>query len=67
VDEVDLPAGVVPSHLPGTNRFLDEFGMRWGIPLEATRGGAETMYPEYKLKLKNMKIPPPLPAKATNP
>jgi hypothetical protein len=67
VDEVDRPAGVVPSHLPGTNPFLDEFGRRWGIPVEATRGGAETMYPEYKLKLKNMKIPPPLPAKVNNP
>jgi hypothetical protein len=67
VDEVDRPAGVVPSHLPGTNPFLDEFGRRWGIPVEATRGGAETMYPEYKLKLKNMKIPPALPAKANNP
>lgn len=61
VDEVDRPAGVVPHHLPGMNPFLDEFGMRYGVPLEATRGGAETMYPEYKLKLKNMKIPPRLP------
>jgi hypothetical protein len=67
VDEVDRPAGVVPSHLPGANPFLDEFARRWGIPVEATRGGAETMYPEYKMKLKNMKIPPPLPAKVNNP
>jgi hypothetical protein len=67
VNEVDRPAGVVPSHLPGTNPFLDEFGMRHRVPLEATRGGAETMYPEYKLKLKNMKIPPPLAKKTTNP
>ena len=61
VDEVDRPPGVVPHHLPGTNRFLDEFARRYGVPFEATRGGAETMYPEYKLKLKDMKIPPPLP------
>jgi hypothetical protein len=58
VDEVDRPAGVVPHHLPGTNPFLEEFGIRYGIPFEATRGGAETMYPEYRLKLKNMKIMP---------
>jgi len=64
VDEVDRPPGVVPHHLPGTNKFLDEFARRYGIPFEATRGGAETMYPEYRLKLKDMKIPPPLP-KAT--
>jgi len=61
VDEVDRPAGVVPHHLPGTNPFLDEFGMRYGVPLEATRGGAETMYPEYQLKLKTIKVPPRLP------
>ena len=61
VDEVDRPAGVVPHHLPGANPFLDEFGMRYGVPLEATRGGAETMYPQYQLKLKDMKIPPRLP------
>ncbi len=61
VDEVDRPPGVVPHHLPGENPFLDEFGMRYGVPLEATRGGAETMYPEYMLKLKNMKTPPRLP------
>lgn len=63
VDEVDRPPGVVPHHLPGTNKFLDEFARRYGVPFEATRGGAETMYPEYKLKLKNMPIPPPLPKK----
>jgi hypothetical protein len=60
VDEVDRPVGTVPHHLPGANPFLDEFGQRYGVPLEATRGGAETMYPEYQLKLKNMKIPPRL-------
>ncbi len=55
VDEVDRPAGQVPNHLIGANPFLDEFPARYGIPPEATRGGAETMYPEYQLKMKNMK------------
>jgi hypothetical protein len=63
VNEVDRPPGVVPHHLPGTNTFLEEFGRRYEVPIEATRGGAETMYPEYKLKLKNLPIPPPLPKK----
>jgi len=58
VDEVDRPADVVPSHLPGTNAFLDEFPAKYGIPPEAARGGAETMYPEYRLKMKNMKTLP---------
>jgi hypothetical protein len=65
VDEVDRPAGVVPSHMPGTNLYLDEFARRYGVPIEATRGGAETMYPEYQQKLQKMKIPPPLPKKTS--
>ena len=40
------------------NPFIDEFAARYGIPPEATRGGAETMYPEYMIKLKTMKLLP---------
>jgi hypothetical protein len=57
VVEVDRPAGIVPSHLPGTNTFLKEFSQTFNIPYEATRGGAETMYPEYMDKLKTMPLP----------
>ena len=60
VVEVDRPLGVVPSHLPGQNPFLDEFSRRFGIPFEATRGGAETMYPEYMAKVAAMPKPKPL-------
>ncbi len=62
VDEVDRPTGVVPNHLPGTNPFLNEFPAAYGIPPQAARGGADTMYPEYRLKMKNM-ITLPRPAK----
>src|SRR5271154_6734184 len=58
VDEVDRPEGQVPNHLIGANTFLDEFPANYGIPPEATRGGAETMYPEYQLKMKTMKTLP---------
>jgi hypothetical protein len=58
VDEVDRPFGTVPNHLPGKNTFLNEFPAGYGIPPQATRGGAETMYPEYKIKLKDMKLLP---------
>ncbi len=64
VDEVDRPAGVVPHYLPGQNAYLDEFARRYRLPYEATRGGAETMYPEYQQQVQKMKIPPPLPKKA---
>jgi hypothetical protein len=54
VVEVERPAGYVPNHLPGTNPFLKEFAEKYHVPFEATRGGAETMYPEYQEKLKQM-------------
>ena len=54
VVEVERPIGTVPSHLPGTNAFLHEFADMHHLPFEATRGGAETMYPEYQLKLQQM-------------
>jgi len=57
--ELPKPQGWIPHHLPGTNTQLREFSEEYGIPFEATRGGAETMYPEYQKKLKQMTIPRP--------
>jgi hypothetical protein len=54
VEEVDRPKDEVPHFLPGRNHMLTEFSERHGIPFEATRGGAETMYPEYRMKLRQM-------------
>jgi hypothetical protein len=59
VVEVVRPKGEVPNYLPGKNPFLHEFAQRWGLPYEPTRGGAETMYPEYRIKLKTMPIDKP--------
>jgi len=56
--EIDHPKGYVAFHLPGANPFLQEFGEDFGIPQEAVRGGAETMYPEYIEKLKTLPVPP---------
>jgi hypothetical protein len=66
VDEVDRAPGIVPHHLPGANTFLDEFPANYGIPVPATRGGAETMYPEYMLKMTTMAVLP-RPAKKAPP
>jgi hypothetical protein len=52
VEEVDRPRTDVPHLLPGTNPALEEFALKSGIPLEAARGGAETLYPEYMTKLR---------------
>jgi hypothetical protein len=51
---VDRPPGEVPHLFPGTNPNLREFSNMYNIPFEATMGGPETMYPEYRSKLKNL-------------
>jgi glyoxylase-like metal-dependent hydrolase (beta-lactamase superfamily II) len=44
--------------LPGDNTFLAEFANRFHVPFEATRGGAETMYPEYRQAMKTFPATP---------
>ena len=46
-----FPVGTVPHHMPGKNPYLREFAGWYGLPYEATRGGAETMYPEYRQEM----------------
>jgi hypothetical protein len=54
VDELPgLARDRVQSFLPGENPFLHEFADRRKIPVEAALGGPETMYPEYKDKIKS--------------
>lgn len=68
--EIDRPEGVIPHYLPGENPFLSEWAAKHHLPLEAARGGAETMYPEFVLKLKTLpsaKVPPEPAAKAAGP
>jgi hypothetical protein len=52
--ELDRPLTNVPNFLPGTNPFLTEFARTHGLPQQAVRGGAETMYPEYRAKLSGL-------------
>ncbi len=52
--EIDRPLGVVPHHLPGENPFLETFQTNHGIPAEAALGGAQTMYPEYRERLRKL-------------
>jgi hypothetical protein len=49
--EIPKAPDYVPNHLPGTNPFLHEVADWYGLPYEATRGGAETLYPEYRAKM----------------
>ncbi len=59
VTEIERPPGAIPHHLFGANDQLKAFGERHGIPFEATRGGAETMYPDYRKTLKQLMGPFP--------
>ena len=58
VDEiVDRPHSAVPNYLPGRSPFEGDFAYRYGIPVEASKGGAETTYPEYQAKLRTLPKP----------
>jgi hypothetical protein len=50
--------GEVPHILPGTNTFVSEVTKIFHIPEETVMGGAETMYPEYRKKLRATYVPP---------
>ena len=62
VEEVaERPRDEVPHFLPGKSPYLGDFAYRYGIPIEAANGGAETMYPEYMEKLRKLpKAPKPV-------
>lgn len=54
VDELGgRPLGWVPHWPLGTHHT--DFAEKFGIPFEATQGGRETMYPEYMLKIEQLK------------
>src|SRR5688572_4396779 len=58
---------LAPHYLPGKHPALNEVTERYNIPLEAVLGGPETMYPEYRKKLKDTYVlPPPIQADAGN-
>ena len=59
VDEIiDRPHSAVPNYLPGRSPFDGDFAYRYGVPVEAAKGGAETTYPEYQMKLRTLPKPP---------
>jgi hypothetical protein len=54
VEEIERPKTAVPHFLPGTNPNLEEFAENHALPIEATKGGPETMYPDYRSKMATM-------------
>jgi len=55
VSEVARSPEDVPHFLPGTNPYLAEFLEPLKMPREVGEGGAEQMYPEYMLKLRELR------------
>jgi len=44
--------GSVPHFLPGSNPDADTFAKQYNLPLEAAYGGAQTIYPEFRKRLR---------------
>jgi hypothetical protein len=63
IGDEGVPVGSVPHYLPGKNPFLDEVTKLYGIPREAALGGAETMYPAFRDKIKDKFVMAPKCAK----
>ena len=53
------PGDGVPHFAPGENPFLDEFMKLYNLPREAVLGYRDTLYPEYRKKIKDTYVPPP--------
>jgi hypothetical protein len=53
------PGDDVPHFAPNENPFVDEFIKLYNLPREAVLGYPETVYPEYRKKIKDTYVPPP--------
>jgi hypothetical protein len=52
------PGESVPHYVPEKNPFVDEMTKRFHIPPDAVLGRPETLYPEYRKKIKESYVPP---------
>lgn len=50
--------GIVPHYLPGQNPEEDYMVRTFNLPKEAAMGYAETLYPEYRKKIRSTYVPP---------
>ena len=50
--------GIVPHYLPGQNPEADFMTRTYNLPKEAALGSGESLYPEYRRKLKSLYTPP---------
>jgi hypothetical protein len=63
-DEGEFERGTVPSYFAGENPYVSQYAAEHNLPQAVTLGGAETMYPEYRQKVKGLPVaiyPAPVP------
>jgi len=66
VQEIATQAeGDVPAYLPGEHPFKGEFETKHHLPEFATRGGPETMYPEFAVRIREWMAKNPRPVPGT--
>jgi hypothetical protein len=56
IEEGQWSRGTVPHYLPGENPFVAEYAATHDLPQEATLGGPQTIYPEYRERLKTLPV-----------
>jgi len=54
IEEGERQRDQVPSYFAGENPWMAEYAATHDLPQEATMGGPETMYPEYRARLKQL-------------
>jgi hypothetical protein len=53
------PGDPVPHFDPDRNPFVDEFAKLYNLPQDAVMGRRETLYPEYRARIKDSYVQPP--------
>jgi hypothetical protein len=56
IEEGETVPGVVPSYFAGENPWIAEYAATHNLPQEVTLGGAMTMYPEYRQRMKTLPV-----------
>ena len=56
IEEGERVRGEVPSYMPGENPWIAEYAAQHNLPQEVTLGGPETMYPEYRIRMKTLPV-----------
>jgi hypothetical protein len=54
IEEGERARGDVPSYFAGENPYVPEYAATHNLPQEVTLGGPETMYPEFKERMKTL-------------